>query len=57
MEESIESLLTVGEVMKVLRISRPTLYRMLRSSKLQPVKIGKRTLFDVKDIKALIERS
>ena len=56
MEETIE-LLTVEEVMKVLRISRPTLYRMLKSSKLQPVKIGKRTLFEMKDIRSLVERS
>jgi excisionase family DNA binding protein len=57
MEEALEQLLTVEDVMRVLRISRPTLYRMLKSHKLQPVKIGKRTLFEMKDIRGLIERS
>jgi excisionase family DNA binding protein len=57
MEETLQKLLTVEEVMQVLRISRPTLYRMLRAAKLEPVKIGKRTLFEMTDIRALIDRS
>lgn len=56
-EEGIEKLLTVEELMKTLRISRPTLYRLLKSGKLEPVRIGKRVLFETKDIKAFIERS
>ncbi len=56
MEEGIE-LLTVEELMKTLRISRPTLYRLLKAGKLEPVRIGKRVLFESKDIRAFIDRS
>ncbi len=57
MEESMEKLLTVEEVMKTLRISRPTLYRLLKSGKLEPVRIGKRVLFEIAEIRAFIGRS
>jgi excisionase family DNA binding protein len=57
MADSLDKLLTVEEVMATLRISRPTLYRLLKSEKLIPVRIGKRTLFDLKDIRAFVEAS
>jgi excisionase family DNA binding protein len=57
MTETIDKLLTVEDVMENLRISRPTLYRLLQSNRLVPVRIGKRTLFDPKDIKAFVEAS
>jgi excisionase family DNA binding protein len=57
MDEAIGKLMTVEDVMKTLRISRPTLYRLLKAGKLGPVRIGKRVLFDTKDIAAFIERS
>jgi excisionase family DNA binding protein len=55
--DSIEKLLTVEDVMANLRISRPTLYRLLKSGHLVPVRIVKRTLFDPTDIRAFIEIS
>jgi excisionase family DNA binding protein len=55
--QGIEKLLTVEDVMDTLRISRPTLYRMLKAGQLQPVRIGKRTLFDPVDIRGLIEEA
>jgi excisionase family DNA binding protein len=55
--DSIEKLLTVEDVMANLRISRPTLYRLLKSGHLISVRIGKRTLFDPTDIRAFIEIS
>ncbi len=57
MTESIERLLTVKDVMNTLRISRRTLYRMLKSEQIQPVRIGKRTLFDPADVRRLIQQS
>jgi excisionase family DNA binding protein len=57
MTEGIEKLLTVEDVMGVLRISRPTLYRLLKARRLEPVRIGKRTLFDPGDIRAFIDGS
>ncbi|MEO0248648.1 MAG: helix-turn-helix domain-containing protein [candidate division WOR-3 bacterium] len=50
-------LLTVKETCKYLRISAPTLYRMLERNELITVKIGKRTLFDKKDLDAYIDSS
>jgi len=55
--ERIEKLMTVQDLMDTLRISRPTLYRMLKSGRLRPVRIGKRTLFDPADIRELIEEA
>jgi excisionase family DNA binding protein len=57
MTEAINTLLTVEDVMANLRISRPTLYRLLKSGHLIPVRIGKRTLFDPADIRAFVEAS
>jgi excisionase family DNA binding protein len=55
MADTIDKLLTVEDVMENLRISRPTLYRLLKSNRLVPVRIGKRTLFDPKDIRAFVD--
>lgn len=54
MEEE-SRLLTVKETCKYLRISPPTLYRMIERGEMVPVKIGKRTLFDKKDLDGLID--
>ncbi len=54
---SIDRLLTVQDIMALLRISRPTLYRLLKSGRLVPVRIGKRTLFDPEDIRSFVEAS
>jgi len=55
--QRIEKLMTVQDLMDTLRISRPTLYRMLKAGRLRPVRIGKRTLFDPADIRVLIEEA
>jgi excisionase family DNA binding protein len=57
MTETIDRLLTVEDVMATLRISRPTLYRLLKAGHLIPVRIGKRTLFDPTDIRAFVDAS
>ena len=56
MEEG-SRLLTVKETCTYLRISPPTLYRMIDRRELVPVKIGKRTLFDRKDLDKYIDAS
>jgi excisionase family DNA binding protein len=53
--EELSRLLTVKETCNYLRISPPTLYRMLDRHELAPVKIGKRTLFDRKDLDTYID--
>jgi excisionase family DNA binding protein len=51
----MEKLLTVDETLEVLRITRSTLYRHIRSGLLTPVKLGNRTLFREKDLERFIE--
>ena len=51
----MDKLLTVDETLKVLRITRSTLYRHMRSGLLTPVKLGKRTLFKERDVERFIE--
>jgi excisionase family DNA binding protein len=46
----IEPLLTVGEVCRWLGIPRPTLYRLIRRGKLQPVYVGSRPRFISDDV-------
>ena len=53
--EETSRLLTVKETCKYLRISPPTLYRMIERRELIPVKIGKRTLFDRSDLDKFID--
>jgi excisionase family DNA binding protein len=48
-------LLTVDDALKYLKISRPTLYALIKEGKIQTVKIGKRTLFDPEDVKKFVE--
>ena len=45
--------LSVKEVEKILKISHSTLYALIRAGKLNPVKLGRRTLFSVKDLEHL----
>ena len=53
--EELNRLLTVKETCGYLRISPPTLYRMIERRELVPVKIGKRTLFDRQDLDKYID--
>jgi excisionase family DNA binding protein len=50
-------LLTVNEALKVLRISRQSLYKLISEKKITVTKIGGRTLIDMKDIEEYVERS
>jgi excisionase family DNA binding protein len=45
--------LSVKEVEKMLKISHSTLYALIRAGKLTPVKLGRRTLFSLKDLEQL----
>jgi excisionase family DNA binding protein len=53
MAESV--LWTVAEVAELLRVSRWTIYRMVRAGKLQPIPpVGGKILFRADDIDALL---
>ncbi len=49
------ALLTVRETCDRLRVSPATVFRLVRSGALAPVKIGRRTLFPAEEIQALID--
>lgn len=48
------SLLTVSEAADALRLSRTSLYRLINSGELRPVRINRRVLFDVNDLRELV---
>lgn len=54
MKASDEKLLTVNEVAATLRLSRRTVYQMVRDGDLVAVKFGRRTLFRRAMLDALI---
>ena len=53
---SLEDLLAVEDVMRILRVSRSKLYLMVHSGDLPVIYIGRRLRFHPEDVKALIER-
>lgn len=55
MNEIPKDFMTVKEVLKRLRITRPTLYEFIKSGALQKYKIGKRTLLRESDVARLIK--
>ena len=53
----LEALLTVSRVCDVLRVSRPTLYRLVRRGELRPTRVGDRLHFMPSEIREYLERS
>jgi excisionase family DNA binding protein len=49
-------LMTVPEVARELRISERTIWRLIRSGKLKPVRLGKRTLVRRDDVEAMVSK-
>lgn len=52
---NMENVYTVREVLKHLKISRPTLYNLIKAEKITPVKLGKRTLFPESEINRFLD--
>jgi excisionase family DNA binding protein len=44
-------LLTLNETMALLRVSRSTMYRLIRRRELPVYKIGRRWMFDIADLR------
>ncbi len=58
MSHSKDDLLTVKEAAKMLKVSEPTIWRLLKEGKLRRVKLGTKTTRIIKtDIEKLIENS
>ena len=56
MSKDVNSLLTIEEVVKMLRITRPTLYKIMNNNLIDVVRIGGRVLFTEKAVSEYIER-
>jgi len=52
----MEKLYTVEEARLALKISRGTLYTLIKEKKINPVKLGGRTLFTETELANFIER-
>ena len=50
-----EKYLSTDEVMDMLKITRPTLWRWARDKYLVPVKVGKRTLYKASEVEVLMK--
>lgn len=52
----VAPLLTVNDVTRLLVISRDSVYRLVRSGALKPVRVGERLRFRPEDIDAYLQR-
>ena len=50
----MEPLLEVREVSQILRLSRQSIYALVRSSKLRAYRIGRRWMFEERDIRTFM---
>jgi excisionase family DNA binding protein len=51
----MEKLYRVSEAAEILRISRPSIYRLWRNGKVKPIKVGGRTVFPESELERFIE--
>jgi excisionase family DNA binding protein len=56
LEDSDTRLLTIKDLMERFSISRPTVYRLIRSGELRTVKVGERFRFRVSDLNDYLNR-
>jgi excisionase family DNA binding protein len=52
---ALEPLLTFAEVCEIFAVSRKTLYRLIDTGAIRPIRIGHRPRFRPADIRALLE--
>ena len=52
-----EDLLTIADVARLLGISRGSVYGLVRSGELCPIRVGERARFEQADIRAYLERN
>jgi excisionase family DNA binding protein len=51
----MERLYRVSEAAELLRISRPSIYRLWKNGKVKPIKVGGRTVFPESELERFIE--
>jgi excisionase family DNA binding protein len=54
--DRLEKLLTIADVVRVLGVSRGSVYGLMRSGELHPVRVGERARFEPTDVRAYLER-
>jgi len=52
--KGLEPLLSIDDVARLLRVSESSVYRLVRSGELARVKVGGRTLFEPRAVRAFI---
>ena len=52
----LEPLLTVASTCHLLRVSRQTVYRLVRAGQLNPTRVGERLRFEPSDLRDYLER-
>ena len=55
MINDVDPLLTMNEVIKILKVARSTVYRYVDQNMLHPVKMGGRIMFKQKDLENFIK--
>ena len=53
-QDSPQKLLSIEEFLKLIPISRPTIYRLVKAGRLFPVRVGRRVFFRSEDVDAFI---
>jgi excisionase family DNA binding protein len=52
----LERLLTIADVARLLGISRGSVYALIRSGELVPIRVGERARFEAADVRAYLVR-
>jgi excisionase family DNA binding protein len=52
----LEALLSISDVAGVLGVSRATIYALMRSGELVPIRVGERARFEPADVRSYLER-
>jgi excisionase family DNA binding protein len=52
----LEQLLTIADVGRLLGVSRGSVYALIRSGELVPIRVGERARFDPSDVRTYLER-
>jgi len=53
---TLEPLLTIADVARFLGVSRATVYSLMRSGELVPIRVGERSRFQPIDVRTYLER-
>jgi excisionase family DNA binding protein len=54
--ERLERLLTISDVARILGVSRGSVYALIRSGELVPIRVGERARFQTADVRQYLER-